>query len=140
MLPIYFLYHWYLLICTMFSKAGRIFIFDKWYETHSIALVRWAFRRHDMQYHGKNLPSRRSIERVLEKFRSNGTINDLRFNYSAHKGRDLNLTPAKIERVKTLYKRKQKLSIRRAARLSNVSRYFVTKILKKCWKEGIDRK
>ena len=87
-----------------------------------------------MQYHGKNLPSRRSIERVLEKFRSNGTINDLRFSYSAHKGRDLNLTPGKIERVKTLYKRKQKLSIRRAARLSNVSRYFVTKILKKVLK------
>ena len=130
MLLIYFLYHWYLLICTMFSKADRIFIFDKWYETHSSALVCRAFRRHDMQYHGKNLPSRRSIERVLEKFRSNGTINDLRFNYSAHKGRDL--TPGKIERVKTLYTRKQKLSIRRAARLSNVSRYFVTKILKKC--------
>ena len=82
----------------------------------------------------KILPSRRSIERVLEKFRSNGTINDLRFSYSAHTGRDLNLTPGKIERVKTLYKRKQKLSIRRAARLSNVSRYFVTKILKKVLK------
>ena len=107
----------------MFSREDTIFIVEKWYETHSLAFIRRAFRKRDARYHGKNLPSRTSIERVVKHFQRSGTVADLRSTYLAQ--RERNFSPEKVRRVKKVYARRQKVSLRRASHSTNVTRYFV---------------
>ena len=111
----------------------RFFIVEKWYETRSLAFIRRAFRQRDARYHGKNLPSRTSIERVVKHFQRSGTVADLRNTNLAQRERDF--SPEKVRRVKKVYARRQKVSLRRASHLTNVTRYFVAKILKKVLKK-----
>ena len=113
----------------MFSREDTIFIVEKWYEKLSLAFIRRAFRQRDARYHGKNLPSRTSIERVVKHFQRSGTVAeaDLRSTYLAQRGWDF--SPEKVRRVKKVYDRKQKVSLRRVSHSTNVTRYFVAKIL-----------
>ena len=122
-----------LVLCAMFSREDKIFIVEKWYETRSLAFIRRAFRQRDARYHGKNLPSRTSIERVVKHFQRSGTVADLRNTYLAQRGRDV--SPEKVRRVKKVYARRQKVYLRRASHSTNVTRYFVAKILKKVLKK-----
>ena len=119
--------------CLLFSREDKIFIVEKWYETRSLAFIQRAFRQRDARYHGKNSPSRTSIERVVKHFQRSGTVADIRNTYLAQRGRDF--SPEKVRRVKKVYARRQKVSLRRASHSTNVTRYFVAKILKKVLKK-----
>ena len=85
----------------MFSREDKIFIVEKWYETRPLAFIRRAFWQRDARYHGKNLPSRTSIEQVVKHFQRSGTGADLRNTYLAQRGRDF--SPEKVRRVKKVY-------------------------------------
>ena len=102
-----------LVLCAMFSREDKIFIVEKWYETRSLAFIRRAVRQRDARYHGKNLPSPTSIERVVKHFQRFGTVADLRSTYLAQKGRYF--SPEKVRRVQKVYARRQKVSLRRAS-------------------------
>ena len=115
------------------SREDKIFIVEKWYETRSLAFIRRAFQQRDARYHGKNLPSRTSIERVVKHFQRSGTVADLRNTYLAQRGRDF--SPEKVRLAKKFYARRQKASLRRASHSTNVKWYFVAKILKKVLKK-----
>ena len=82
-----------LVLCAMFSREDKIFIVEKWYETRSLAFILRAFRQRDARYHG--------------------TVADLRNTYLAQRGRDF--SPETVRRVKKVYARRQKVSLRRAS-------------------------
>ena len=90
-----------LVLCAIFSREDKIFIVEKWYETRSLAFTRRAFRQRDLRYHGKNLPSQTSIERVVKHFQRTGTVTYLKNTYLAPRGRDF--SPEKVRRVKKVY-------------------------------------
>ena len=117
----------------MLSLEDKIFIVQQWHSFQPLATIRRSFRRRDARYHGKNLPSLRTIRYVIDNFQKHGTVLDRRKSHFVNKGRVL--SPGKVERVRKVYRRKQKISIRAAARSSRVSQYFVQKILKKVLKK-----
>ena len=84
-------------------------------------------KMHVINYHGKNLPSQISIERVVKHFQRSGTVADLRSTYLAQRG--LDFSPEKVRRVKKVYARRQKVSLRQASHSTNVTQYFVANIL-----------
>ena len=116
----------------MLSLEDKIFIVQQWHSFQPLATIRRSFRRRDARYHGKNLPSLRTIRYVTGNFQKHGTVLDRRKSHFLNKGI---LSPGKVERVRKVYRRKQKISIRAAARNSQVSQYFVQKILKKVLKK-----
>ena len=69
----------------------------------------------------------------MKHFQRSGTVADLRNTYLAQSGRDF--SPEKVRRVKKVYARRQKVSLRRASHSTNVTWYFVAKILKKVLKK-----
>ena len=69
----------------------------------------------------------------MNHFQRSGTVADLRNTYLAQRGRDF--SQEKVRRVKKVYARRQKVSLRRASHSTNVTRYFVAKILKKVLKK-----
>ena len=69
----------------------------------------------------------------MKHFQRSGTVADLRNTNLAQRERDF--SPEKVRRVKKVYARRQKVSLRRASHLTNVTRYFVAKILKKVLKK-----
>ena len=113
-----------------FTVEHRSFIVKKWYELKSAVAVRRAFRWEFNEFHGKNLPSTKFIKRVVDKFSQQGTVHDLRFNTTRQK-RKSTITDSQVLTVRKFYLRRQRVTLRSAARKMNLSRYKVEKILKK---------
>ena len=113
----------------MFRLESGWFIVRKWYESRCVTTILRSFRKRDARYHGRNLPSRKSIRRVIDRFNTTGTVNDRRFNGLT--GKYCPISPSKIQRVRELYSRTQRISLRRAERQTKVTKYFVRKILRR---------
>ena len=71
----------------MLSLDDKIFIV--------IAMVRTSFRQRDAQNHGKNLPSKRVIQYVINNFEKYGTVEDRRKSYTVDRPRVL--SPRKVK-------------------------------------------
>ena len=79
----------------------RIFVVKKWYKTSSVTNVRRAFRRRDARFHGRNLPSKRQIRRVVECFEKYGSVWDARKKRRGSTGRpEVFTTDQNIRRVR----------------------------------------
>ena len=71
----------------MFSLEDKIFIVQQWHSSHSLAIIRRSFRQRDARYHGKNLPSKRMIQYVIDNFQQHGTVVDRRKSYIVNRAR-----------------------------------------------------
>lgn len=64
-----------------FTVEHRTFIVSKWFECRCAVQVRRAFRREFTEFHGKNLPSIKFIQRIVDKFNIYGSVTDRRRKY-----------------------------------------------------------
>ena len=107
----------------MLSLADKIFIVEQWHLHHSIVKVRRAFRQRDSRYTGKNLPSKSTIQYVVDNFKQHGTIRDRRKSYVAAKPRPISRQV--VRRVKDSLQKDRKFSITRVAKKTNITRYCI---------------
>ena len=117
----------------MLSLDQQIFLVQVWYGTRSVVTVQRMFRRSYPGVHGKNLPSRRVISRLIKKMEQFGTLHDRRFN--TVRSKKCLITPEEVTSVRSLYRNRQRLSIGAAARRVGISKYRVRTILKKYLKK-----
>lgn len=97
----------------MLVLCDRIFVVQQWCRLQSVTAVRRSFRNRDSRYHGKNLPSLQSIRNIVDHFKRHGTVTDLRKSTSVNKERPI--PEEDVKTVRSLYLRKQKLSIKKAS-------------------------
>lgn len=76
-------------LLVMFSLEDKIFIVQQWNSFQPLATIRRSFRRRDARYHGKNLPSLRTIRYVIDNFQKHGTVLDRRKSHFVNNGRVL---------------------------------------------------
>ena len=107
----------------MLSLEQKKFALKQWFLTHSITAVRRAFSTHlGIKWH--NLPFTSSLWSVIKKFDSFGTLCDWR------QGKKQSSNECDVRRIKHLYSRKQRISLRAASRKLDISAYRIRNILR----------
>ena len=104
-----------------FSKRLLIYFSDVSLTLSSYGQVRPKFSKTQRPLSWENLPSVESIRSVVQHFESRGTVANCGFTRREIRHRPV--SPAKITRVKALYKQKKHISLRNASRTTNISRH-----------------
>ena len=108
----------------MLTDEQKIHVIKIWHSTKSLTAVRRAFRKIP-GFHSKNLPSISSLQKIVEKFSTHGTVKDLR------KGKKIPAEESSVKKVATLYQKNQRLSLRTASRRLRLSKRKVARILRR---------
>ena len=119
----------------MLSVDEKKFVIEIWFQTKSYAAVRRAFRSRP-GYHSKNLPSISTLQRVVDKFNTHGSILDLR------KGKPATENEGDARNVERLCRNSQMISLRTAGRRLGISAKRVrsiltSRLLKKATKQSV---
>ena len=122
----------------MLNEEEKKHVIKIWHITGSLTKVRRSFRKRP-GYHAKNLPSISSLQWIVNKFITRGTVNDCR------KGRKSSLKETEVNKVERFYSSTQLLSLRAASRRASISKWKVStilrqKLLKKAFKARIRAK
>ena len=107
----------------MLSLEHKKFALEQWFLTHSITTVRKTFKTH-LRIKWHNLPSTSSLWSVIKKLDNFGTLCDRR------QGKKHSSNECDVRRVKHLYSRKQRISLRVASRKLDISAYRISDILR----------
>ena len=112
-----------LVVVTMLTLDQKKHALSNWILSGSLTVVRRSFRQLP-GFHSKNLPSISTLRSVLKKFEVTGTLLDLR------KGKQSVILPLHLKRVRTLYRKKQRVSLRSASKKLEISTRKVRNILR----------
>ena len=112
-----------LVVVTMLTLDQKKHAISEWILSGSQTVVRRSFR-HLPGFHSKNLPSISTVRSVLKKFEITGILLDLR------KGKKSVILPLHLKRVRTLYRKKQRVSLRSASKKLEISTRKARNILR----------
>ena len=112
-----------LVVVTMLTLDQKKHAISEWILSESLKVVRRSFR-HLSGFHSKNLPLSSTIRSVLKKFEGTGTLLDLR------KGMKSVILPLHLRRLRTLYQKKQRVSLSSAPKKLEIPTRKVRNILR----------
>ena len=109
----------------MLTLDEKKYAIEQWNLTKSYTMVRRSFRSIP-GYHSKNLPSTAALRYIINKFEAHGTLLDRR------SGKKRIIYCKQVNEVKHLYRNKQRISLKIAARKFRFSTGKVSNILRIC--------
>ena len=109
----------------MLTLDEKKYTIEQWNLTKSYTMVRQSFRS-TPGYHSRNLPSTAALRYIINKFEAHGTLLDRR------SGKKRIISCKQVNEAKHLYRNKQGISLRIAARKLRFSTRKVSNILRIC--------